>query len=159
VSAVDRMTDGYEPDFDIDFAIGRQGELWVARIADAISEGKGRAEVKTDEKARDTGRVYLEYQCRYRGEWKNTGILATPSEIWCHVIGEVMIAAPTVAVKATAKHYYHKSEWYRRDLMRGSHPTRGIVIPLAEFVQSLVSGVPDESQIKVTPLPLDEGTS
>lgn len=142
-SAADRMADGYEPRFDIDYEAGRQGELFVARVIDAVKDGS--AEVKTDERAADTGNVYLEYECRYRGEWRRTCIATTPAELWCHVIGEVIIVAPTVRVREVAR-YFGRFPSYRRELTRGSHPTKGICIPINEFVRLLIEGPPEIQQ-------------
>ena len=142
MSAVDRMSDGYEPRFDIDLEVGRQGELFVARIMDAMV-GE-RAEVKTDEKARTSGNVYLECRCQYRGEWCNSGIATTEAEYWFHVIGETVIVAPVHRVREVARHYWN-TRW-RRPMLRGSHPTIGIVLPQAMFLRDLIEGFPEVEQ-------------
>ncbi len=141
MSAVDRMAEGYQPNFDIDYEIGRQGELYVARVIDSLRSGA--IEVKTDDKAAQTGNAYLEVQCLYRGEWKRSGIAATQSDIWCHVVSEeVIVIAPTHRVRALARYYWGTR--YQKDCKRGSHPTKGVVIPLRTFIERLVHGVPDE---------------
>src|SRR5215475_8359534 len=76
----DRMADGYQPDFDIDAAAGRQGELLVADVIRALRDGS--AEVKTDEMALVTGNVYIECECLRRGKWRPSGVMATGAEIW-----------------------------------------------------------------------------
>jgi hypothetical protein len=82
MTAMNRMSEGYEPRFDIDLEVGRQGELFVARIVDSIAAS--RHEVKTDEKALLTGNIFLEVQCLYRGRWERSGIARTEAEVWCH---------------------------------------------------------------------------
>lgn len=149
MSAEDRMADGYEPRFDIDYEAGRQGELFVARAIDAMKDGS--AEVKTDDRAVETGNIYLEYECRYRGEWRRTGIATSEADLWCHVIGESIIVAPTSRVREVAR-FAGKFSQYRRELTRGSHPTRGVCIPLAMFVDLLRRGVPEMQQS-----PIDNG--
>lgn len=143
MTTVDRMADGYEPRWDLDFETGEQGQLFVVRAIDAIRDGS--AEIKTDERALQTRNVYLEYQCQYRGEWKLTGIAATEAELWCHVIGEIIIIAPTRRVRDVAR---YELQWKsrRKELTRGSHPTKGVCIPLREFVELLALGVPATQQ-------------
>lgn len=60
-----RKADGYEPRFDIDASYGRQGELFVSSIIDALTGGS--VEVKRDSRFAKTGNVYVEYECRKRG--------------------------------------------------------------------------------------------
>lgn len=151
MTAVDRLADGYEPAFDVDYEAGRQGELFVARIIDALKTG-ARVEVKTDDAAQKYGNVYLEYACRYRGEWKPTGIAATEAEIWVQVVGELALAAPAERWRDVARHYYLNVPSSRRELVRGSHPTKGVVIPLGEIVRLLAYGPPDVEQAQM-PVP------
>jgi hypothetical protein len=142
VSAVDRMSDGYEPRFDIDLEVGKQGELFIARIVDSIAAGSH--EVKTDEKALVTGNVYLECQCLYRGRWERSGIAKTEAEMWCHVIGEAVVIAPVYRVRDIARHYW-PTKW-RREMLRGSHPTKGIVLPIPMFLRDITEGFPEVEQ-------------
>jgi len=129
----DRLANGYVPDFDLDAEVGRQAELYVASIADALRDGT--VEVKADEKARRTGNVFIEYECFRQGEWRRSGIATTAAEVWAIVVaGEVMSAAPSRMVRHVAR-YSRPHE--RRECMRGSHPTRGVVIPMGEFLQRL----------------------
>lgn len=66
------MPEGYEPRFDLDYARGRQGELFVEAVRDAIQTE--RCEVKRDDRSVETGNVYVEYQCLRRGKWTKSGI-------------------------------------------------------------------------------------
>ena len=138
MSAVDRMAEGYEPRFDVDYKVGEQGQLWVAKVIDAMQSD--RAEIKTDEKALTTGNAYFEWACQYRGEYELTGIAHTEAEVWCHVIGDVIVVAPTEVVRSAVRRYYQRGAWYRKELTRGSHPTKGVVIPLAELLGALTQG-------------------
>jgi hypothetical protein len=132
------------PSWDLDYEVGRQGELFVVRIADAVRDG--RHEVKTDERAIETQRVYLECQCLYRGEWKPSGIATTEADVWWHVIGECVIAAPTYRVREIARRYWRT---HRKDMNRGSHPTRGVVLPIALFIRELTQGLSETQQEEV----------
>jgi hypothetical protein len=136
-SAVDRLLPGYEPDFDIDYAIGKQGELYVANIADAISAGDGSIEVKTDELALKTKRIYVEYECLRFGNWEPSGIATTCADFWAFVIGsDTVIVMPTWRLKALARVYF-RQEFFRKSCERGSHPTHGVVIPLENILLKL----------------------
>ncbi len=139
----DRMAKGYEPRFDIDMAVGRQGEMFVARITEAIKSGAS-IETKTDAAASKWGRVYLEYECMYGGEYRKSGIAATDAELWATVLeGDVLIVAPTWRFRYAANKAY-KSKPLRRELKRGSHPTRGVVIPIAALIDWLMEAPPTQ---------------
>ena len=153
MSADERMAYGYEPRFDIDYAVGEQGELYVGRILDAL--GTERVEVKTDERALLTHRVFLEVQCTYRGQWQFSGIARTSSEFWAHVIGEAVILAPTHRVREIARHYWRHADqtWsptigtapphqHLAECRRGSHPTRGVVLDQGMYLVCLTRGIP-----------------
>lgn len=85
--------------------------------------------------AAQAGNVFIEYECFRQGEWRRSGIATTAAEVWAIVVaGEVMIAAPSRMVRHVAR-YSRPHE--RRECMRGSHPTRGVVIPMGEFLQRL----------------------
>jgi hypothetical protein len=111
-----RQADGYEPRFDLDLAWGEQGQLFVEDIATAIS--RGLVEVKRDGRWHQTGNLYAEYKCRkVTGEWARSGIAATDATVCAFVLGdtEVALFVPT-------------------ELLRdGSHPTRGVKVPIREF--------------------------
>lgn len=132
MTAIDRMSDGYEPNFDIDLALGKQGELYVAHIVDAMAAGS--IEVKTDEMAMKTGRVFVEYECKRFGGWAKSGIATTTAELWAFVIAsDTVLVVPTVRLKAAVKRVYKLQPGLRKECIRGSHPTKGVTIPLADI--------------------------
>jgi len=132
----DRMAEGYEPDFDIDQAVGYQGQLFTWKIIEALKDGS--AEVKADMRAIQTGNLYIECQCLRRGRWVPSGIVTTTSEIWCHLIGlSLLIAAPAADVREVVRKYWKSPDEANPECMRGSHPTRGVVIHIPQFVQEL----------------------
>lgn len=138
MSAADRMAPGYEPNFDIDYAVGLQGELYVASIADTIAAGNGDIEIKTDEKALQTRRVFVEYRCLRFGKWEPSGIATTTAQLWAFVIGtDTVLITPTERLKRLARHYYDKNEFFRKGCSEGSHPTKGVVIPLENIIPDL----------------------
>lgn len=137
MASIDRLAEGYEPNFDIDAAVGRQGELFWRDVQKALADGS--AEVKTDEKALITGNVYLEYQCLRSGEWRPSGIATSSSEIWVHVIGTVAVSAPLWQIREVARKAYQNG--CQKEMMRGSHPTRGVLISLRDLLPLLVEAV------------------
>lgn len=129
--SVDRLTDGYQPDFDIDQQVGRQGELWVTNIIRALLEG--RSEVKTEEAALRYGNLYVEFQCLRRGRWRWSGIATTKAEVW------VSIPIPdgmAIVISTERLRSIVKPKWLRGDIkecVRGSHPTRGVTVPIRDL--------------------------
>lgn len=130
-----RLSDGYVPDFDIDAAVGRQGELLMANVIDGMRDGS--VEVKTDEKAASTGNVYVEFSCYRRGSWRDSGIALRGSETWVIVLGRIALVAPAEFVRSAARAAYREGRM--RECVRGSHPTRGVVIPLDSLVSRLMA--------------------
>jgi len=123
-----RLSKGYEPKWDIDMALGKKGEEKVLGMLDGINAGK--IEVKTDARASETGNLFVEYECR----GKPSGIETTKATAWVFVIDGGGIA--TIVDIDVLKFLYGKlkeSSKYRRDMNRGSHPTRGVIIPLTKL--------------------------
>lgn len=133
----DRLADGYVPNWDIDSAVGRQGELLVADIIQALRDGAS-IEIKTDDAASKYGRIYLERRCLYGGQYLPSGIANTSAELWAQVLAsEVVVIAPTWRFKQAALKAWQSSA-LRKDMPRGSHPTKGIVIPLRYLLEWLM---------------------
>lgn len=118
-----------EPNFDRDAAIGYQGEAFNDALVDALVNGS--SEVKTDERAAETGNIYIETNCRLRSGWARSGIAATSSAVWCHVIGgSAVMLVFAVDVLREALESCERKGWARPvDMPRGSHPTKGYVVP------------------------------
>lgn len=133
MASVDRFADGYEPNFDIDAAVGHQGEMFWRDVQKCLADGS--AEVKTDEKALVTRNIYLEYECLKQGKWQPSGI-ASNSEVWVHVIGTIAVAVPMWQIREAARRAYRAGR--KKEMLRGSHPTRGVLIPLNELLSLLI---------------------
>lgn len=129
-----RLVDGYEPRFDIDYERDRQGELFVHDIIRLLQTES--VEVKTDERAKDTGNVYVEYECLRGGEYVKSGLATTDADAWVFVLekGDLAVFVSTLMLRELAREAYKKGRL--RECVRGSHPTRGVVIPLAELVSA-----------------------
>lgn len=150
MTTYDRMSDGYEPRFDIDLAVGKQGEMWVHHVIDAIQRGSS-VEIKTDEMASMTGRIYLETACLYGSEYRHSALSTTPCELWAHVLaGDVVVIAPTWRYQYAAKKAW-KKPGLRKHMRRGSHPTYGLLVPLRNLLEWLMEAPAVAEPIKVVP--------
>ena len=130
-----RLSNGYEPRFDIDEADGHQGELFAEWAMKAIITGAS-VEIKTDRASWTTGNIFIEQQCRVSGQWVPSGIDArhTKAAIWAHLfVGPVVLYAPTKFVR-----YVADKHGKPRECRDGSNPTRGKVLPIGggELVRS-----------------------
>ncbi len=134
MSTVDRMADGYEPRFDIDMEIGRQGEIFITSVIDAMKGGAS-CEVKTDEKSAVTGNIYVEFECFRLGRWQKSGIATTEAEVWAFVLGSAALCIPTDKLKVLARLRWHAGG--ERECTRGSHPTKGVIIPIPWLLKQL----------------------
>ena len=134
MTAIDRLAQGYEPDFDIDYAAGAQGELFVAHIIESLTAGSASIEVKTDAQVARTGNVYIEYECLRGGKYVPSGIAATKADLWAFVLpASVLIVAPVTSVRDVARRHFRR----RVECLRGDHPTRGVIVPVGLFVKDL----------------------
>lgn len=128
-----RISEGYEPRFDIDYSYGFEGERYIADIIDGITSGK--VEVKRDAVFHDTGNVYIEYMCQKNGQWTESGINTTTADVWIFVLGDskMFIGIKVAELRELAKHFH---SWgctgYEKD---GSHPTRGVIISAKYLMQ------------------------
>lgn len=134
--SIDRMADGYEPRFDIDMEVGRQGEIFITSVIDAMKAGAS-CEVKTDEKALQTGNIYVEFECYRLGQWRKSGIATTEAEVWAFVLGVAALCIPTDTLKVLARLRWHAGGV--RECKRGSHPTKGVIIPIPWLLRQLAN--------------------
>lgn len=134
MTAADRLAHGYEPRFDIDSEVGRQGEIFIASVVDAIKNGASH-EVKTDVQALRTGNFYVEFECLRRGRWEKSGIATTEAELWGFVLGESAFFVPTALLRDLARERHRQGRIKSCD--RGSHPTRGVIVSIAWLISHL----------------------
>ena len=130
----DRHAEGYEPRYDIDSEVGRQGSFFVMDIIDAL---KGdRVEVKRDLKSQETGNIYLEYECKKRGRYVKSGLAITEADLWVFVLdhGDLALAVSTDLLKKMGRVAFTRGQ--KKECQRGSHPTRGVVIPISELAEA-----------------------
>ena len=122
-----------EPRFDLDYARGRQAELWVQDLRAALQAD--RVEVKHDERARETGNLYVEFECLKRGSYRPSGIAVTEAEAWVFVLENphLAVVVSTVRLKELARASWRLG--YRAECQRGDHPTRGVLIPIGRLFE------------------------
>ena len=120
---------GYEPRFDIDLERGRTGELFVLDICHMLAKRSATIEVKTDDRYADTGRLYVEHECRGRdGVWRPSGLVTTKAKLWAFVVNKqtgVLIYDTEWLRRAVsfAQHLGNKAEH-----PKGETPTKGICV-------------------------------
>jgi hypothetical protein len=135
MTALDRNSDGYEPRFDIDAEYGRQGELFVTRIIDALK--KDSVEVKRDGKVGETGRLYVEFEHDpgRRGIYKPSGISTTHADLYAFVFGD----APSCLVVSTEllRALIKAPGIQVKEETHGSCPTRGYVVSVQWLMYSI----------------------
>jgi hypothetical protein len=86
--------------FDLDLRYGKEREqAFLAALGDCHFEGK------SDQKAKETGRVFIEtHQCdRFTGEWRESGINVSTAGWWfIEVIEECWVLRRRVVLKELA---------------------------------------------------------
>jgi hypothetical protein len=130
-----------KPDWDIDRARGEEAEQLVRRMRTALAVGS--CEVKRDDRAAQTGRVYIEQECFTANGWKPSGLAETKAVNWVFVLYDmrVIVWMPVWLLRNIAK------VGKVAECRVGSHPTRGVVIPVDRLLTEARLAVPfDERQ-------------
>lgn len=137
-NVTERMAAGRNPEWDLDWEIGRNGELFVVDLIQSLKDGC-RIETKTDLWAATTGNLYIEYSCRYFGEYQPSGIAVTTADVWALVMAtEVVVFAPLDRLKAVARYYYTLGR-RKNGGLNGSHPTWGVLLPVSSLLRDLMA--------------------
>lgn len=125
------LSDGYNPDFDIDNGFGRQGELFVADILASL--GTSTYEVKTERHHNTRMYVELEHQprrLRRDNRWEDSGLRKTKADLWVYVHGRTAFVVPTGALRECVRRKEQAGEQLM-SMLRGDNPTRGYVLQMA----------------------------
>lgn len=131
--SADRLAAGYEPRFDIDYAVGHEGERYVEKDVIAAFT-TGRVEVKNDQLAAKTRNVYIEFSCLRRGSWHRSGIETTEATFWAIVLADsVVVVVPTDVLRVATVTAW--GEGLKSSCERGSHPTKGVLLPVDQLVR------------------------
>lgn len=115
-----------QPDWDLDKARGEEAEQ---RVRDFLgsSIANGSCEVKRDDRAEQTGNVYVEQSCQTVQGWMPSGINTTKATDWAWVLYRmrVVVWLPVWLLRNTAEKVGKPSQ-----CTVGTHPTRGVLIPV-----------------------------
>lgn len=123
-----RDAPGYQPQWDIDYRLGRQGELFVSSIRDGLAND--RTEVKTDMRALDTGRLYVEFEStNARGVWHRSGLAVTTAEVYMFVLqlDGLAVCVTTDLLRAVCRKLWPRNV---HEQTRGAHRSRGVCVPI-----------------------------
>jgi len=84
-------------DFDLDLAVGHQGEALVEQLL----TGGATVEVKTDLKWKETGNLYIETVCwsHNNENWYLSGLSSTKATYWAFVLEGTTLLVPTEVLK------------------------------------------------------------
>lgn len=84
-------------DFDLDLAVGQEGEALVEQLL----TGGTTVEVKTDLKWKETGNLYIETVCwsHNNGNWYLSGLSSTKAKYWAFVLEGATLLVPTDVLK------------------------------------------------------------
>ena len=133
MSIVNR-SEGYNPDFDLDIERGWVAEEELRAVLGELFTGGDRVEVKRDDRALETGNVYLEKSHKPRGSdiYKPSGLKDTKAEYFGFKIGNVLLVAPTQAWRYVGNKYGEP-----KACVVGDNPTKGAVVPLIDLIVRL----------------------
>jgi hypothetical protein len=120
----------HNPNFDIDFERGLVGENLVRQVAQGVFRGK--TEVKTDYRWRNTGNVYIEFECCKAAGWSPSGISSTEADTWAFVLDGMVVTFPVDFVIEYVNRAKAKNKV--REQTDGSHPTVGVVASIHEMI-------------------------
>lgn len=127
------------PDWDIDKARGEEAEALIRRYRTALANGS--CEVKCDDQAARTGNVYVEYECQTAVGWRPSGIATTKAANYVFVLYDmrVVVWMPVWLLKNIARDPTLKRI---TGGSLGSHPTRGVLVPVDTLLSKARSAVP-----------------
>lgn len=122
-----------QPNWDIDRERGEKAEDLFRALRNGILVGT--TEVKRDDRAAETGNVYIETECQRFDGWHPSGLNDPDlkATAWAIVCWPVIVALPV---------------WILRQVIEGaqpaacavgSHPTRGVVVRLSEFLPRAIA--------------------
>jgi hypothetical protein len=113
----ERVSQGNEPNWDINRAQGAQAELWVLDLCKTLAKGTGAVEVKAPKpflrfQATKNEGPYVEYACCHDGKWRWSGIITTKAQVWFFTFGSLPggLAVETQWLKRACK-VAHAKGW------------------------------------------------
>jgi hypothetical protein len=84
-------------DFDLDLAVGHEGE----NLVEQLLTGGATVEVKTDLKWKETGNLYIETVCwsHNNENWYLSGLSSTKAQYWAFVLEGATLLVPTEVLR------------------------------------------------------------
>lgn len=116
-------------DWDIEFAKGKEGEMYVEGILKDILAGT--IEVKRDVKWIQTGNIFIETECFYQtsGQYELSGLSTTKASHWALVLGDMVLIIPTDDLRQVVQIEGHYIETNIEP-----NPTKGYLIKVDQIV-------------------------
>lgn len=120
-------------DFDIDLAVGHEGEILVREL---LTHGKT-IEVKKDLRWKETGNLYIETVCwsHNNQQWYPSGLSVTKAEYWAFVLDDAVLMLPTKILKSVVA--YHGQEI---SCNIEPNPSKGYLIKIMDVFRSMANG-------------------
>jgi hypothetical protein len=125
------MTNGYQPEWDIDRETGEVGEDTVRALL-----GNHNFEVKRKSRVDDTLYIELEQDPGAKDCWQPSGLNVTKAEYWAFVVNDtgVVLFFPTALLKRVVPEFACRMT--RTDPTKENpNPTRGALIRAAYLIQ------------------------
>jgi hypothetical protein len=108
--------------FEYDLKMGLEAEEGIADIFN-----NKRIEIKRDMRAMKTGNVFIEYESR----GKPSGIAKTMAEVYCFVVGDLVLFYPTDKLKDMIRPLLGG----KRDILGGDNNTsKGVLLKLTDLI-------------------------
>jgi hypothetical protein len=129
-----RMTNGYQPKWDLDLKLGEAAQRYVLQRFIWLCDGDGHIHVEVKHKRRSDDWLYVEQEHRPPGatEYRPSGISASEAELWAYSIGDTgaVIFVPTFALRSAIAAGYGRPV----EETDGDCPTRGRLLRIATIL-------------------------
>lgn len=116
-----------QPDWDLDYSFGHEGEARMNALLGDIAEGGLHVEVKTDRQWVDTGNVYVETSCK----GYPSGLSTTRAEWWAFNLAP---GCSLLVRTEDLRSFLHAGNGKPAQETDGSHPTQGWLVKTANLL-------------------------
>lgn len=121
------------PDWDIDKLRGEEAEQWVREMRFRMLSGT--VEVKRDDRALETGNIYLEYKAWTVNGWQPSALSTTKANDYAIYCWPFLIVAPPWMLKQVSKRAAALPRPAgKAECVVGSNPTKGVLVPLSQIL-------------------------
>lgn len=121
--------------FDLDLEYGEEREELLEKML-TTDKDNVYIECKSEEKAKETGNIYVEYQQKSGGEWVNSGIAVTEADLWAEEVRPgTWVLKPIEVMKDMVRKAINHPDCR---VVRGGdyNNTKGVLIPESWLVKS-----------------------